>query len=572
MMSVSDRATGRDRWGSAARLWAALVLGVLAANVRAENAVEEMPFPLDLETLRRLVIERNERVQMQILDVEISEKLDRAERGIFEPQLTASVERFDTDRPNNTQQQASLGFFGPSTPVFLERNTFYNAGIEFLTPIGTRLRTGFTLRELGNNLQYSGSDTNRTYFGPEIETFLGASVVQPLLRNFGTKATMAKIRLAALASDVAFQEYRRQLMLILAQAESGYWELYLAQERARIGEDSVTLSERILADNRSRFDVGAAPELEVAQAQAGVSLRRARWNEGQQGVLEVGARLANLYATTAPALEALPRAVEEPRLVEDLHARAVDIQRAFEANPDYLMRQAQLAQEGIRVSYTRNQRFPQLDLRASYGLNGLGRSIGESLSDVDSQDYPAWSVGVELRVPLGGGVRERNEHRAAKLAKERALLGLKEVETQIFNGTDSARRRLRLYAEDVHNYRSVVGFHERLLDSQLDQLSVGAIESVLVLETEERLSQARVAVVEALVLYRRAALELELIRGTLLAARNLEVTQEQLRNLARQRMSVANLPAQHLEELERRAAAEFDHTLRRIIAGEPPEL
>src|SRR5690606_6672947 len=182
-------------------------------------------------------------------------------------------------------------------------------------------------------------------------------LVQPLLKNFGTRATMARIRLAALASDIAYQEYRRQLMLILAQAESGYWELYLAQERARIAQESVTLSERILADNRSRFDVGKAPELEVVQAQAGVSLRRARWNEGRQGVLDVGARLANLYATTSPAIEAIPRAVEDPKLIEDRHNRADDIQQAFESNPDYLMRQAQLAQEGIRVSYTRNQRF-----------------------------------------------------------------------------------------------------------------------------------------------------------------------------------------------------------------------
>lgn len=545
-------------WRSMACLVAVLAVPLLSAAAEPGAGLEMPTSELTLEDVRRLVANRNESVQMRMLEHEISMRVYQAERGIFEPQIVGSVERVDTDRPNNTQQQASLGLFGPSTPVFLERNRFYNAGIEFLAPTGTRLRLGYTMRELGNNLQYSGSDTNRIYIGPEYETFLGATLVQPLLKNFGVGTTMAKIRLAALASQVAFQEYRRQLMLTMAQAESAYWELYLAQEKTRIAGESVALSEKILADNKARLEVGKAPELEVLQAEAGISLRRARLNENRQKVIEVAGRLGNLFGRTPTDTAALPRAVDQPSNQKDLVSGSPDVEAAFQNNPDFLARHAQLSQEGIRVKYARNQRLPQVDLRASYGLNGLGRNLGGSWSDVDSQDYPAWSVAVELRVPISGGVKERNEYRAALLGKERAEFGIKEVETQLLNGLDAARRRLRLYQEDIDNYRSVASFHERLLQTQLDRLSVGGIESITVLETEERLSEARSAVVEGQVLFQRALLELELIRGTMLRVRDLEITKDELRHLTRERLRLARTPPVRWEELERRAAREFD--------------
>lgn len=524
---------------------------------RGQGGIEDTS-DLSLERLRQQVLERNENVHMRMLEVEISDKVYHAERGIFEPQVVGSVEHIDTERPNNTQQQASLGLFGPSTPVFTEQNTLYNAGIEYLLPTGTRLRTGFTLRDLSNNLQYSGSGTNRLFTGPEYEIFVGATIVQPLLKNFGFGPTMAKIRLAALASEVAFQEYRRQLMLMMAQAESAYWELYLAQERARIAQDSVTLSTKILADNKARLEVGKAPELEVLQAEAGVSLRRARLNEGRQRTLEVASRLSNLYGRTSRQSPALPRASDEPVQMEYTANRDDDVRQAFESNPDFRMREKQLEQEGIRVKYTRNQRLPQLDVRGSYGLNSLGRAVGEAWDDVDSQDYPAWSFAVELRFPIGGGTKERNDYYAAKIARERAQVAIREVETQVLNGIDSARRRLQIYAEDVQNYRSVSSFHERLLQTQLDRLAVGGVDSMAVLETEEKLSEARTAVIEGLVLYRRSLLELELIRGTLLKTRNLEVDRDQLRSATRQRLLDAHVSAARVTELERKAAAEID--------------
>src|SRR3954467_8067546 len=210
-----------------------ILISALAAPVlRAQE-----PVLLTLPEMIQMVMDHNESVQVRILEAEIGRRTLASEKGIFEPQITGSVERVDSVRPNNAQQIAPLAF--SAQPFLTERNTLYNSGVEFLTPLGTKLRTGLTIRQLGNNIQQNGT---------EVETFLGATITQPLLKNFGTDASMARIRLAAVASDIAFQEYRKQLMIVLSQAESAYWDLYLVQEQQDIAAQSIDVAERILKD------------------------------------------------------------------------------------------------------------------------------------------------------------------------------------------------------------------------------------------------------------------------------------------------------------------------------------
>jgi len=74
----------------------------------------------------------------------------------------------------------------------------------------------------------------------------------------------------------------------------------------------------------------------------------------------------------------------------------------------------------------------------------------------------------------------------------------------------------------------LVAFNQNLLDSALARLEVGRMESRKVLEIEADLFEARTSLVESLVQYQRAELELELVQGAMLIKRNLEFTQDEL--------------------------------------------
>lgn len=535
------------------RLLVALIFGlILPLGLR--TALAQSPGPttavrtLTLEETVRRVVENNESVQIRELDHEISRRLHAAERGIFEPQIVTSVDRVDNQRENNLQQQRSL-----FSSQFSERNTIYNGGLEFLAPSGARLRGGLTLRDLRNSLQRDQTFLGTNLVDREYEWFGGISLTQPLLKGFGKNATTVRVRLAALASDVAFQEYRRQLMLMVSQAEATYWDLYLTQEQERLTAESVQVAEKILGDNTNRVALGRSSELEVVQARAGVALRRARANDARMKRLQAAAQLDNLFSTGAQETNALVLAADSPAVRDDNLTYFESYAQAFDLNPDYLARRIEIQQENIRLAFAKNQKLPQLDLKASYGLNGLGATPAESWDDLSRTDFPSWSVGFELRIPVTGGVRERNELEAAKLSKQKALLSLKDIEVQISNALRTALTKVAHLRENIRNYQSVVDFHQQVLNTDLSRLDVGRIDSRAVLETEEKLFEARLAVVDLLVQYKKAMIELALVSGASLQLRNLDLTKPQLATKTAARVQQGRWSTLELERLARDA-------------------
>jgi hypothetical protein len=94
---------------------------------------------LKLADYLQQVVQHNESVQAQMLEAEVNRRKNRAELGIFEPQLTASVTREANRRTNNVQQQAAQNGQG----FFNERNTIYDAGIDQGLPTGGKIRLGY---------------------------------------------------------------------------------------------------------------------------------------------------------------------------------------------------------------------------------------------------------------------------------------------------------------------------------------------------------------------------------------------------------------------------------------------
>jgi hypothetical protein len=133
---------------------------------------------------------------------------------------------------------------------------------------------------------------------------------------------------------------------------------------------------------------------------------------------------------------------------------------------------------------------------------------------------------------------------------------MREIEVQIQNALESAMYKTRGYLDNVQSYNSVVEFHEQLLASQLDRLRVGRLDSQSVLQTEDKLFDAKVAALESLIQYEKAYLELELVTGSILVVRNLDITKPQLQARTAAYLSDRLSPAA-LEKYEREAAKRY---------------
>ncbi len=467
-------------------------------------------------------MDRNEALQGKLIELKISQKRHNAEKGAFEPDLVVSADRESNFRQNTVEQQAALGLFA-SSPTFWERNNTYNGGLEELVPTGAKLRLGYSLQDLHNSIQ-----TTNIAQDHEFVTFFGLTATQPLLKNGGINANLASLRLAALDSEVAFQQYRRQLMLAVSTAEAAYWNLYMAQEQVRFFEESASVAETILKDSQAKLDAGQGSELEVMEARSGLAFRQSKLADAREKRDEAVNQVLGLYGAMPVNGEEQFVAVDKPGLLGTNLTFFQGWREAYELNPDYLAQRKKLIQAGVRIGYAWNQALPEFNLKGSYGLNGYGLNPDASWQQVDQGGFPSWSIGFELRIPLAGNIRARNELSAARLGQEAALLGLHDLETQIANAIHTAIQKVQSRRESVPRYQEVVDFAHDVLQTQMARLQVGQIESRKVLEADVDLFEAKNSLLETMVQYRRAMLELELAEGTLLKNRGVDMTQTDL--------------------------------------------
>lgn len=472
---------------------------------------------LGLQDFIRLVQERNERIKSRQLEWLVSREAIRREEAIFEMELVTSYQYEMNRRRNTAQETLSRQFM----EIYKEVNNHFNIGIEGLITTGGRVRLAYSMKDVSNSV-----NTEVFNFGHEFPTFIGLSYTQPLLKNRGRKVTTANIRAAEADSDIAFQEYRQQTMLIVANAAATYWTLLSAQEKYKARLESIRLAEKILKDNRERAREGKIAESEVLEAEAGLALRRSLASAARQALNSAMNNASVFISYSADGKESRIAATDRLEIIGIELEFSKSIQKTFKLRPEYLTSLIKIDKEDIRLAFAKNQRYPQLDLNLSYGLNGLHNNSGASFVEaLVDRKFESWSVGVELRIPLGGGQKSKSELIAAKQRKKQALLELKAVEVAVTNAVDTAISYVMSAAEQTRHYTKIVDLNNRLLEVELARLDAGRSNSRLVLEKEENLNKAMDARLESMIEYKRAILELGIAEGSLLLSHGIELTE-----------------------------------------------
>jgi outer membrane protein TolC len=506
---------------------------------------------LTVSDLIQKVLKHNEDLQVKLLDFEASRSKLRSENGIFEPSAYASATDSVDNRQNSSLQAAAL----LSQPFYHDTNITFDGGIEQSLSTGARFHVGYTISDIRDNLQPVSGFTNGEY-----QSFFGFSVSQPLFKNFGPAATMVQIRLAALSSTIAFQEYRRQLMTIISTAEASYWNLYFAQEQVRSFEDSVKTAGTILQDAQARKEAGTGSDLDVLEAQSGLALRHAKLDEARQKRLDTANQVISLYAGTPVPMSIPVRAVEVPK-TNSMEPEYLELaQTAMEWNPDYLIQEQKRQQEIVRVAYAFNQRLPDLQLKGSYGLNGLGGNPGESWNGVFQDQLDSWSVGLELHVPLYGNIKARNDYHTAQLQLKAAEVSGRSLRSQILAALDTTFNKLLTARNGIQNYHTTVDYNQTLLNAALARLQQGQVESSKVLEVEADLFDAKNSLAESLVRYELAFIELEVMQGALLQDHHIEITQQSLQSATRQFVSGGRLTEEAYQRALTKVHRLYDQT------------
>ena len=510
-MLPKDRVTARP-----SRPLAAAFL-LLVASVAGAQAVPLPGRMVGLSEFLREVVRTNPSVREARLQWLITAGQARAEWGVYEPALDGSYEQ-DGLRQQNTslQQFEQLG-----TQVYDQKNDAFTVGVQGALPTGATY-----------NLKASVTRLQDTYVEQgQYQSFVGVTANQPLLKGFTHGAPFATIRTAFEDRIIAFHEYRRQIAAAVSQAETAYWNLAFAQEVSRMAAESVTVARNLLDVSKTAASAGRMSELDVRQAESELSTRQSTQEDAELSLNESQRQLRLLLGDQSD-LAGAALVASDPILAESAEAWNPDTQIAGllewarRAQPDYMMASEQLQRASIQVDLQRDQALPELNLTGSYGYSGLGTTPQDSLSSLQTQSYPTWTVGVELKMPMLLGVRQRNDLEVARLRGELASVRLQATRQQMEDTIASLVRSVGTLLAHIQNQQSVEQAKSHLLDVENAGLLAGTASLLDVYGAADALRQAQQSELDAVVRYRQAMMDLQRTSGTVLRDNDLERLQD----------------------------------------------
>jgi outer membrane protein len=457
----------------------------------------------------------------------------------FDPALTAQVLAEHASTP-----ETSTLITG--TPALISNTVSGNAGYTQGFSPGTQVTAGF------QNLRTSSNST-RNLIDPYYNSSLGVTITQPLLQGFGVNLNRRFIRIAQASQKVSDNVFRFQASLTVGGVVRLYIDLVSLNEDLRVKRQTLATAQRLAEDNRNKVEQGTLAPVEVTRAVAQVAAAQqdAINAEGlaRQQELILKSVISRDFSAD-PVLHAAHIIPTDSLQVEPDPAQtpAELVQTALLSRPDYLAAQGQLAVSEIALKGSRNALLPQLDLvanasnsglaggvnpaYASSGLTGGGpgsllgynQGLGSALEQLLRRDYPTYSIGLNLNLPL--------RNRAAQADEARDELQFRQVEVR----RKQLENTIRVQVEDaviaLERTRAAYGaatearkLQEQSLEIEHARFDAGLSTTFLVIQYESTVAQARSTEVAALGAYAKARSQLDAVMGIILRAHRISLEQ-----------------------------------------------
>lgn len=466
----------------------------------APNPTPPETLALDLRTAILMALQRNRDLQVEACEPPRRRYLQLEAAGAFDPGWFASYRRAeDTDR------RVPLGAVGgPGTPELfgarIDQRDEAATGIEGLLPPGTRYRM---------SLETVARRSSIDEFTNTFASGFRFSLIQPLLRDFGTDANLARLRLAR--RDVAIAEWalRGRVIDTVTEVVYIYHDLHFAIGDLAVARRSQALAEQLLADNRRRMEIGVMSPLDVTQAKAEAAQRREAVILAGRAVRDNQNFLKRLATDEIADFLAIPVTIKPPPDPAPFPLVVADgLRDAFSWRPDYRQALVDLERRRITLVFERNQARPRLDLEASLELLGLDADVAQSFGRSLDDERTGWVAGATFRVPIPN--REgAGRVGAARLEQIRALLDLKRLEQDIIVRVDNAAGQATTSRERVAATREARVLAQETLAAGEERLKVGATTTFEVLELQRKLAEAEVAELRARVDLNKAIAEFD---------------------------------------------------------------
>ena len=400
----------------------------------------------------------------------------RRDAGYFDPEFFLSLNY-------ENQKQPTSSFFAGAN-ILNTKQTTYTGGFRMDLPIGTQLELSVNAVKLQTNSQFA-------FLNPEFNTLGSLSFRQPLLNGF-TASARKQLTHSEQMLDAAKARYDQEMVTVNSQVELSYWNLYVAERDYAVQKLSRNQAEAFLKETELRAKAGLVGPDQVANAKTFLAqqeiqlLDREEQFDGQSDAFAslIGVRPEDKMKRFIPT--------DDPPAEYNVEDVEVLVERTLKNNLDLEAMQKEVDASRVLVDAAKWESLPRVDLIGSLSSNGLGGSaqnvifggdtlratskgsLGDALNQVFKREYPNWSIGVEVSVPIGmrSGLGEEDRLEAQYLSTQQRYIDLsRSLEEQVRssyrelfngkrrleaakNGVEAAQEQVRIGLIEFHNGRT----------------------------------------------------------------------------------------------------------------------
>ncbi|BBM85278.1 TolC family protein [Candidatus Uabimicrobium amorphum] len=413
----------------------------------------------------------------------------------------------------------------------LKENELYSEfGIRKKFAPGTRVELKEKLQRIQNNSEFF--DPN-----PQSVATLTLSIIQPFLRGAGVEYNESVIRLAQLDTEIAKNEFKRQMESHLLEITRVYWTLYIAQMNLKLKVKSYERVQKIVAEMKQRGNFDALAS-QIYQTEANAAIHEAQIIRLQAEVKNTRDRLISLV--NAPEYTEIKVENFIPLDLPVTNWAKIDmqksIQRALSNRPELEQAYLQIRAATVRLNMSKNELLPVLDGILEFALSGLRaeNDMEGAMGDQFSEGNLGVRVGFRFEFPPPNNVA-RARHLRKEVEKRQVVSQFKTTAEGIaFEVQVSVREVQTAYQEFIAQQAAYIASvkeleslsKRRVLETVLEGQSTSYFLQLL-LQAENRHVDVQARLIKSMIDYNLALTNLKRAEGTFLAFERLRKEKKQ---------------------------------------------
>jgi outer membrane protein TolC len=472
---------------------------------------------------------------------------------------------------------------GPAEPSLDPQLSFYGSLGHSTTPLSNTRLTG-TTSLVQSQRQFQASYSQNNHFGtswsfqyysgwnrfnsafynpnPYTQGSLNFQIQQNLLQGFGRPVLDRYIRVSKNNEKLSDLQFKQQVITTVAAVLNLYWDLVSFYDDLKARKDELATAEALYNDNKKQVAIGTLAPIEVTRAEAQVY-------SSQQDLLISQTNLSQQETVLKNALS--KNGVASPTLA-NVHLIPLDtftIPKQDELKPiDELVKEAltnrvEIAQQKLNVNSdqlllagVKNGLKPTLQVFAQLTNNGLAGSFnpggqgtdpfliggyGTFLSQIFHRNYPSYSAGLSLNIPLRNRAAQSDYVTSALQMRQDQLTlqkAVNQVRVDVQNAVIGLRQARSRYDASV----KARILQQQTLDADRKKYTLGAATVFQIVTDQQNLATAAAAETQALANYSHAQIAFDVSLGRTLDVNHVSIEEALSGNVSYKSVLPAKLP------------------------------